>query len=136
MFGVTAIRGVFNITGAALRHSNIWLSYGPILSRIIISPAQHQIHHSTDEKHFNKNYGEMFALWDWMFGTLYVPKEREILHFGYEKNAKPIHNNIVNAYVEPFAASFREVGKLASRFTSKRDVQSLPQQNSKKMRRA
>jgi sterol desaturase/sphingolipid hydroxylase (fatty acid hydroxylase superfamily) len=73
------------ILGYNLRHSHIWLSYPPWLSHILISPAQHQTHHSIDEKHFDKNFGFIFAIWDWMFGTLYVPKGYENLSFGISK---------------------------------------------------
>lgn len=101
MFGLSMLRGAFNITGAALRHSSIWIGYGPILSYIFLSPAQHQIHHSANPKHFNKNYGEIFALWDWMFGTLYVPKGREELKFGLGPSYAKLHSNIAKAYAEP-----------------------------------
>lgn len=70
---------------ANLRHSHIWISFGPRLEHIFISPAQHQIHHSTNPKHFNKNYGSLLSLWDWAFGSLYVPKEKETLNFGLGK---------------------------------------------------
>jgi sterol desaturase/sphingolipid hydroxylase (fatty acid hydroxylase superfamily) len=32
------------------------------------------VHHSANPKHFNKNFGSCLALWDWMFGTLYMPQ--------------------------------------------------------------
>ena len=58
------------------------------LGRIFVSPAHHQVHHSGNPKHFNKNFGSCLALWDWMFGTLYVPeKEREPLSFGFPDRA-------------------------------------------------
>ncbi|MGI1662925.1 sterol desaturase family protein [Palleronia sp. KMU-117] len=80
--GANAIYFLFNALGSNLRHSHIWLSYGRVLEHIFISPAQHQIHHSMDVKHHNKNYGSIFAIWDWMFGTLYVPRTYEELRFG------------------------------------------------------
>lgn len=80
--GINAVFYLFNIAGSNLRHSHIWLSYGPVLERILISPAQHQIHHSIDPRHHNRNYGEVLAVWDWMFGTLYVPRGEERLTFG------------------------------------------------------
>ena len=52
---------------ANLRHSHIRLGYGRWLEHVLISPAQHQIHHERGMKH---NYGSCLALWDWMFGTL------------------------------------------------------------------
>ena len=76
---------------AALHHSHVWLSYGPVVERIVISPAQHQIHHSTDPAHYGKNLGNSLAVWDWMFGTLYVIRGDERLTFGLTEEAeKPL----------------------------------------------
>jgi sterol desaturase/sphingolipid hydroxylase (fatty acid hydroxylase superfamily) len=71
-----------NLIGGALRHSPVWLSFGPHIEKWIISPAQHQIHHSTDPKHFDRNFGGSLAIWDRMFGTLYVttPKRENIAY--------------------------------------------------------
>ncbi|MEM8795283.1 MAG: sterol desaturase family protein [Pseudomonadota bacterium] len=114
ILGVNAIYVVFNIVGSNLRHSHIWLSYGPALEHIFISPAQHQIHHSRAKRHWNKNYGEVFAIWDWMFGTLYVPREREILEFGIATETEPLieqpHPSLKDALVVPFQDSFSSFG--------------------------
>jgi sterol desaturase/sphingolipid hydroxylase (fatty acid hydroxylase superfamily) len=67
-----------------LQHSHVWISFTGWLGRVLVSPAHHQVHHSADPRHFNKNFGSCLALWDWMFGTLYVPgKQREKLTFGF-----------------------------------------------------
>ena len=98
---------VFNAAGGALRHSHIWIDYGPVLSRIFISPAQHQIHHSCAVQHHDKNYGLIFAFWDWMFGTLYVPQGRETLEFGVADASgvreAQVHTSLVSAYLVPFS---------------------------------
>jgi len=73
IFGVSLTIALFNLAGGALRHSHIWIDYGPVLDRIFISPAQHQIHHSSLPHHHDRNYGLILAVWDWAFGTLYVP---------------------------------------------------------------
>jgi sterol desaturase/sphingolipid hydroxylase (fatty acid hydroxylase superfamily) len=71
-----------------LQHSNMWIAFTGALGRVFVSPAHHQIHHSGNPKHFNKNFGSCLALWDWMFGTLYVPeKKREPLTFGFPGRA-------------------------------------------------
>ena len=72
--------GIYNLIGN-LRHSHVWLDYGP-LNYVFISPAQHQIHHSLELRHRNKNCGFAFAFWDALFGTLYVPKHREEFAMG------------------------------------------------------
>jgi hypothetical protein len=61
----------------------MWIAFRGVLGRIFVSPAHHQVHHSANPRHFNKNFGSCLALWDWMFGTLYVPaKKREPIAFG------------------------------------------------------
>lgn len=109
--GANALYFLFNALGSNLRHSHIWLSYGPVMEHIFISPAQHQIHHSRAVEHHDRNYGSMFALWDWMFGTLYVPHERETLHFGMaEADGTPIsqpYETLGQALFKPFRESWQ-----------------------------
>ncbi len=117
LFGTNAIFSIFHLLGANLRHSHIWLSFGPILGRIVISPAQHQIHHSRARHHWDKNYGEVFALWDWLFGTLYLPgKEREVIEFGVAGEDTQAHPTLVAAYVQPFRDCARLLGDYRRRF--------------------
>lgn len=82
MLGVNLIGMLFNIFGANLRHSHIWLSYGPKLERLFISPAQHQLHHSLDAEHHGSNYGSFLAIWDGMAGELRLAGEERELRFG------------------------------------------------------
>lgn len=85
-----------------LRHSHVWLSYGP-LNYIFISPAQHQIHHSRLPKHFDRNCGFGLAIWDWMFGTLYVPKGRETFPMGLGDGTDGTWHTVRTMYFRPFA---------------------------------
>jgi sterol desaturase/sphingolipid hydroxylase (fatty acid hydroxylase superfamily) len=86
-------------------HSHIWLRFGAFWERIFISPAQHQIHHSLNPIHHNKNYGEVLAIWDWIFGTLYVPKSQEVISVGIADdlgNKTPQkHTNMMQALFVP-----------------------------------
>lgn len=94
---------LFNLLGGNLRHSHIWLSFGWVWNHVLISPAQHQIHHSVAPQHLYKNLGVTFAFWDWMFGTLYVPRRREELRFGLGPEEPPqVHPTLWKAYAEPF----------------------------------
>jgi sterol desaturase/sphingolipid hydroxylase (fatty acid hydroxylase superfamily) len=121
--GANALYVAFNAAGANLRHSHVWLSYGRMMEHIFISPAQHQVHHSMDVKHHNKNYGSIFAIWDWMFGTLYVPPNGpEDLRFGVAKsNGEPLPQQFVSlrdALIIPFvecANGFRDRFRSASK---------------------
>jgi sterol desaturase/sphingolipid hydroxylase (fatty acid hydroxylase superfamily) len=103
LFGAPAVQVLFFAGGYHLRHSHVWLSWGPVLGRILISPAQHQIHHSIAPAHHDHNYGFIFAVWDWMFGTLYLTRKKEDLTYGLSGVPfKASHPTVYAAYVQPF----------------------------------
>lgn len=107
ILGVNAGRFAFNMLGALLRHSHIPLAFPDWLSRIIISPAQHQIHHSREPQHQDKNFGFQFALWDWMFGSLYIPKPREKFKLGISPEEMARLRTVKDLYIEPFRDAYR-----------------------------
>lgn len=89
-----------------LQHSHVWIAFRGALGRIFLSPAHHQIHHSTNPAHFNKNLGSCLAVWDWLFGTLYIPaKKREKLTFGVEPAQADAHT-ITGEFIAPFGRAF------------------------------
>lgn len=97
-----------------LQHSHMWIAFRGWLGRVFMSPAHHQIHHSTNPVHFNKNLGSCLSFWDWLFGTLYVPsKKREKLTFGVEPHHADAHT-ITGEFLSPIG---RSVGALVPRRT-------------------
>jgi sterol desaturase/sphingolipid hydroxylase (fatty acid hydroxylase superfamily) len=118
MFGATAyqyaladtniILVLFIHTYVHLQHSHMWISFRGWLGHVFVSPAHHQVHHSGNPKHFNKNFGSCLALWDWMFGTLYIPgKEREPLTFGFADH--PDAHTVKGELVAPLLNAVRHV---------------------------
>jgi sterol desaturase/sphingolipid hydroxylase (fatty acid hydroxylase superfamily) len=88
-----------------LQHSQVWIAFAGWLGRVLMSPAHHQIHHSRDPAHFNKNLGSCLAVWDWMFGTLYIPSAApEKLQFGVEPD-RPHAHTIRGELLAPFAGA-------------------------------
>jgi sterol desaturase/sphingolipid hydroxylase (fatty acid hydroxylase superfamily) len=51
-----------------LHHSDLNLRFG-WLERVLVSPQFHRLHHSTDRRDFDSNFGAALSLWDWLFGT-------------------------------------------------------------------
>jgi sterol desaturase/sphingolipid hydroxylase (fatty acid hydroxylase superfamily) len=75
-----------------LQHTHLWIAFTGVAGRIFLSPAHHQIHHSNNPVHFDKNLGSCLAIFDWLFGTLYVPrKEPEALIFGVKVGEADMH---------------------------------------------
>ena len=85
ILGVGVFGFLFNVAGANLRHSHVWLSFG-LLERWFVSPAQHQLHHS--QHHDNVNLGSALAVWDRCFGTHRLAREREALTFGLPESER------------------------------------------------
>lgn len=91
-----------------LRHSHIWISYGWKLNHILSSPAMHQIHHSKKAEHIDKNFALIFSFWDYLFGTIYVPKVREKFGVGIEQKD---FENIWQLYYSPFVEAYKQIAK-------------------------
>ncbi|SMX22056.1 sterol desaturase family protein [Boseongicola aestuarii] len=108
----------FFLFGYNLRHSHIWLAYPAIVSHILISPAQHQTHHSVDPKHFDRNFGFIFAFWDWLFGTLYVPRGFEKLEFGICREEPNPYETLSEIYILPFKRAWVELNSSEVRIRS------------------
>jgi sterol desaturase/sphingolipid hydroxylase (fatty acid hydroxylase superfamily) len=91
---------LFNFLGANLRHTHVWLTLPGWIGKVFSSPAQHQIHHSIDPVHYGKNLGFFLNVWDWAFGTLYLPTRREDVSFGVIDGVT--HTNPLHALLQPF----------------------------------
>ena len=106
---------VFLLTIGHLRHTNLWIAFGGFAGKIFQSPAHHQIHHSDQAKHFNKNLGFALAVWDWAFGTLYLPKTHEKITFGVGA-AHVDFQSIASAFGTPFLRAAAPLLKRVARW--------------------
>jgi sterol desaturase/sphingolipid hydroxylase (fatty acid hydroxylase superfamily) len=74
---------VFSTFWGHFNHANLDVGIGP-LSYVFNSPRMHLWHHdSSTEGGAAKNFGIVFALWDFLFGTAYWPRERAPERIGY-----------------------------------------------------
>ena len=79
----------------------MWIAFTGLAGKLLQSPAHHQIHHSDNPAHFEKNLGFALAFWDWVFGTLYIPaKTPEGIVFGVGADNALFRSTIGN-YVMP-----------------------------------
>jgi sterol desaturase/sphingolipid hydroxylase (fatty acid hydroxylase superfamily) len=62
-------------------HAAVDWDFGP-LRGIIVSPVFHRWHHSKDRAAWDKNFSGLFAFWDRIFGTYYMPADRLPENFG------------------------------------------------------
>ena len=66
-FAVLFVRRLVDL----LQHSDLPWDFGP-LGFIIASPRFHRMHHSSNSADHDSNFGNIFAFWDYLFGTVAV----------------------------------------------------------------
>jgi len=100
--GITAVGyGFLNVAGGNLHHSHIWMRFPRVMEKFITSPAMHQIHHSTNPEHFNKNYARFFSMWDRVFGSIYIPNKKETITLGLGNYKGDRHETVWELYADP-----------------------------------
>lgn len=65
---VKSLFGIFNHTRLIGRMG--WLEY------VLCTPSNHRVHHGTEPKYLDRNYGQVLIVWDYLFGT-YQREEEE-----------------------------------------------------------
>ena len=85
-------------------HANIKLNKNidRVISYVLISPDMHKIHHHYRLPYTDSNYGNIFSIWDRIFGT-YMYMEREKLVYGVDVFPDEKKNtNIKELLKQPF----------------------------------
>lgn len=98
-------------------HLHIPVSYGKVLDVLIGSPIMHQVHHSAELRHRDVNMAGAGYLFDWMFGTLYIPKKNEVWRWGLnddELGAANPHNTLKGFFLEPLASMRNSLAGMGS----------------------
>jgi sterol desaturase/sphingolipid hydroxylase (fatty acid hydroxylase superfamily) len=95
--GLSVILSQFN-------HANIRLpeKLDKILSWVIVTPNMHHVHHHFQLPQTDSNYGNIFAIWDRIFGTFeYMPQEK--IQYGIDTHmANEDHSSVSKMLKIPF----------------------------------
>lgn len=78
-----------------------------IFDEIFNSPSNHRVHHGSNKKYIDKNYGGVFMIWDKMFGTF--QREDKKVVYGLTKNINT-NNPIKITFIE-FKNIYNDVKK-------------------------
>ncbi len=49
-----------------------WLEY------VLVTPSHHRVHHASNPQYLDRNYGDMFIIWDKLFGTFAEEQEEPV----------------------------------------------------------
>ena len=107
LLGVPLMVFLFNLTAYNLRHSHVWLRWSGIWSIVFPSPAHHHVHHSCHPAHIDKNFAFMFPVWDWIFGTYFMPDDNRDVKFGVTEGDGEDLDSVLKLYWVPFRDAFR-----------------------------
>jgi sterol desaturase/sphingolipid hydroxylase (fatty acid hydroxylase superfamily) len=87
-----------SVVFSQFNHANIRLprTVDRILSFLIVSPDMHKVHHHYQMPYTDSNYGNIFSVWDRIFGTYkYLPKDA--LVYGVDTHMEPEEHNRLNS---------------------------------------
>lgn len=109
-FGFNLIILAHLLTFHHLRHSHINMAFTGVFGRLLHSPGHHLIHHSADPAHFDRNMGYILSIWDWLAGTLVVPKRGERLTLGIGAEGLT-HDSVAKAMWLPVRGAWRLIAR-------------------------
>jgi len=113
---ITALAGAAATLWGITGHTQSIRTLG-ILEYVFVTPSSHRVHHASNPEYIDKNYGNMFIVWDRVFGT-YAKEESEVI-FGITENVKtfnPIKITFMN-WIK-MIEDFRNSNSLTDRFNS------------------
>ena len=90
----------------SLVHANV--SFPPAVERLVrlifITPDLHRLHHSLDVVEQNRNFGQTFVWWDWMFGTYCALPRASAEEFSTGVAGLPpgSYEGVTKLFTEPF----------------------------------
>ena len=93
-----------SVVATQFTHANIVLpkKIDTLLSYFIVSPDMHKVHHHYVLPYTDSNYGNIFSVWDRLFGT-FKTLDRDKLIYGVDTHMKPEENNkLSNLLLIPF----------------------------------
>jgi len=95
---------IFISVQSVLIHSNIKMKVG-WLRYVIVTPQFHHWHHASDAEAIDKNYAAHTPLFDMLFGTWHLPKDRWPVKYG---TVKPIPGGMLGQFLHPFVGPVQE----------------------------
>ena len=67
-----------------------------ILEHIIVTPSHHRVHHAINSIYLDRNYGQIFIIWDKLFGTFQPELEDEKPVYGILRPAQTWNPILIN----------------------------------------
>ncbi len=103
--GIIMLYQSLSVLFAHITHANINMpkSLDRILSYVFVTPLMHKVHHHYTQPLTDTNYGNIFSIWDRIFGTFASVSDIREIKFGIDTHMDPKENDALgNLLVVPF----------------------------------
>lgn len=113
---LTFVVGAASTLWAVIQHTQTIGKLGP-LEWFMVTPSAHRVHHGVNVEYLNKNFGNLFIVWDRIFGT-YAEEKEEVI-FGLTNNVKTFNPFRITAFSWiQFVNDFKASNNLSDKFMS------------------
>ena len=113
---LTFVVGAASTLWAVIQHTQTIGKLGP-LEWFMVTPSTHRVHHGVNDGYLNKNFGNIFIIWDRIFGT--YAEEKETVVYGLTNNVKTFNAFKITAFSWiGYINDFKQSGSLVDKFLS------------------
>ena len=113
---LTFVVGAASTLWAVIQHTQTIGKLG-LLEWFMVTPSAHRVHHGVNIEYLNKNFGNLFIVWDRIFGT-YAEEKEEVI-FGLTNNVKTFNPFRITAFSWiQFVNDFKASNNLSDKFMS------------------
>lgn len=103
--GIIMLYQSLSVLFAHLTHANLSIptKLDKVLSYVLVTPNMHKVHHHFTQPLTDTNYGNIFSIWDRIFGTFASVKDLSSLKYGIDTHMNPDeHEKLTNLLAIPF----------------------------------
>ncbi|MBT2162323.1 sterol desaturase family protein [Zobellia barbeyronii] len=105
--GIVMLYQSLSLIATQFNHANIKMprKLDEVLSWVIISPDMHKVHHHYKLPYTDSNYGNIFSIWDRLFGT-FMKFDRDNIVYGVDTFPDEVENASIKGLLkQPFHKS-------------------------------
>ncbi|MDO6818823.1 sterol desaturase family protein [Zobellia sp. 1_MG-2023] len=105
--GIVMLYQSLSLVATQFNHANIKMprKLDEVLSWVIVSPDMHKVHHHYKLPYTDSNYGNIFSIWDRLFGT-FMKFDRESIVYGVDTFPDEVENASIKGLLkQPFHKS-------------------------------
>ena len=109
--GIVMLYQSISVLFAHITHANIGLprSLDRVISYVFVTPNMHKVHHHFQLPLTDKNYGNIFSIWDRIFGTYHSVKDSKSIVYGIDTH---MNDEKVNSFSDLFLIPFQKMKKI------------------------